>query len=102
MPPGLDGTKQALTMWRAAFPDLTVTAEEMIAEGDKVAVRTVVRGTNSGEFMGMPATGKQVTMTGIEILRIADGKVVERWGELDMMGMMQQLGVIPPPGESKE
>ncbi len=96
--PGLEGLKQALTMWRSAFPDLRMSAEDLIAEDDKVVSRVLIQGTNSGAFMGMPATGKQVTITGIEIVRIADGKIVERWGELDAMGMLQQLGAVPPPG----
>ena len=95
--PGLAGVRQAFTRFRAAFPDLSLTCEDILAEGDKVAARIVMRGTNSGEFMGMPATGKQIAVNSIELARFANGKVVERWGQFDAMGMMQQLGVAPMP-----
>ncbi|MDQ5823563.1 MAG: ester cyclase [Chloroflexota bacterium] len=102
--PGFDGAgigefKSVITMLRAAFPDLSVTIEHMIAEGDKVAQRWTLRGTNKGEFAGIPPTGKQISVGVIEILHFADGKVVERWGQVDNMGMLQQLGVIPAPGQ---
>ena len=95
--PGLDGVKQVFGMFRAAFPDLHFTVEDEIAEGDKVVSRITSHGTHKGDFQGIPATGKHVTQTGIEILRISGGKVVERWGEFDNLGLMQQLGVVPPP-----
>ena len=97
LPPGPEGVKQAWGAFRAAFPDLQGTIEDMIAEGDKVVVRGAVRGTHRGELMGIPATGKQVTVTLIDINRIEGGKLAERWAETDMLDMMQQLGVIPPP-----
>jgi steroid delta-isomerase-like uncharacterized protein len=100
LPPGPEGVKQAWSMFRAAFPDLQVTIEDMIAEGDKVAVRGVVRGTHQGELMGIPPTGKQVTATLIDVNRIESGKLVERWAEQDNLGMMQQLGVIPAPEQA--
>ena len=99
-PAGLEGLKQVVTMFRTAFPDLHCTVEEMIAEGDKVMARGTIRGTHKGEFMGVPPTGKRVRVTGIDIVRIAGGKVVERWGNFDEMGMMQQLGVVPPPEQA--
>ena len=77
------------------FPDLTFSAEDMIAEGDKVAVRFTMRGTHKGEFMGVPATGKQFEVSGIDIVRFAGGKAVEHWGVTDTMAMMQQLGAVP-------
>ncbi|MBE7472933.1 MAG: ester cyclase [Anaerolineae bacterium] len=92
--PGLAGTKQTLSMYHAVFSDLRVTAEDIIAEGNKVVVRLAVKGTHTGEFMGLPPTGKQVTMNGIEMFRLANGKIVERWAEFDMMSLMQQLGVM--------
>lgn len=92
--PGLAGTKQTLSMYHAVFSDLRVTAEDMIADGDKVVARLKMIGTNTGEFMGLPPTGKQVTMSGIEMFRLAGDKVVERWAEFDMMSLMQQLGVM--------
>ena len=94
-PQGIAGVKQLIMILRSAFPDFHITVEDMVAEGDKVVARVVTQGTHQGEFMGIPATGKEVTQTGIEILRIAGGKVVERWGEFDNLGMMQQLGVAP-------
>lgn len=96
--PGLEGVKQGFTMFRTAFPDFQITLEDMIAEGDKVATRVTSRGTHKGEFQGIPPTGKQVTVTGIDIIRCAGGKCVERWGAFDNLGLMQQLGVVPPPG----
>lgn len=96
--PGLEGVKQGFAMFRTAFPDFQITLEDMIAEGDKVATRVTGRGTHKGEFQGIPPTGKQVTVAGIDIIRCAGGKCVERWGAFDNLGMMQQLGVVPPPG----
>jgi predicted ester cyclase len=74
-----------------AFPDLQITVEDMVAEGDKVAVRWRLRATHQGEFMGIPPTGNQVTMTGIDINRLEGGRLVERWGNEDMLGLLQQL-----------
>jgi steroid delta-isomerase-like uncharacterized protein len=88
--------------FRAAFSEGGITIEDMIAEGDKVAVRWTMHGTHTGEFMGISATGKQLTGTGISIYRIANGKIVEDWSNSDELGMMQQLGVIPPMGEGGE
>lgn len=82
-----------------AFPDFQHTIEDMIAEGDKVVARFTDRGTHKGEYMGITPTGKQVMYTGIMIFQIADGKLVELWGEYDALGLMQQLGAVPPPGE---
>ncbi len=96
--PDLQGLKQFVTVVTAAFPDWYPTIEDMIAEGDKVVVRFRGSGTHKGEFMGIPPTGKQVTMMAIAIHRIAGGKIVENWLQADMLGMMVQLGVVPPPG----
>ncbi len=96
--PDLQGLKQFVTVVTAAFPDWHPTIEDMIAEGDKVVVRFRGSGTHKGEFMGIPPTGKQVTMMAIAIHRIAGGKIVENWLQADMLGMMVQLGVVPPPG----
>jgi len=93
--PGLEGVKQFFSMLYTAFPDFHITVEDLIAEGDKVVARVRVNSTHQGEFMGIPPTGKPVTQTGIDILRLAGGKAVERWGEFDTFGLMQQLGVIP-------
>ena len=101
-PPGVapnrEAYKQTVTMFQVALPDIQYTVEDMVAEGDRVAVRWTGRGTHKGEFMGIPPTGKPVTITGISILRIAGGKIVEEWTEDDILGVLQQLGVFPPPG----
>lgn len=81
----------------AAFPDLYVTVEAMIAEGDLVAKRYTMTGTQQGEFMGVPPSGRPVTMTGITIYRIKDGKVAECWWNYDALGLMMQIGAIPTP-----
>ena len=93
--PGLEGMQTLMTMSLGAFPDLHSTIDVLIAEGDLVAGRMTTTGTHTGDFMGIPATGKQVKFTETHIVRIANGKAVEHWGNSDDMGMMQQLGVIP-------
>jgi steroid delta-isomerase-like uncharacterized protein len=101
--PGPEGVKQLFAGRRSAFPDLTVTVDDQVAEGDKVVSRGTITGTHKGEFMGIPATGKSISMGAVSIFRIEDGKIAERWGEVDTLGMMQQLGVVPPPpGESRD
>lgn len=97
LPVGPDGSKQLVTVYRNAFPDLRFTVDEQIVEGDKVVTRWTARGTHKGELVGVPATGKSSTVTGIAVDRIADGKITESWGIFDQFGMMQQLGVIPMP-----
>jgi len=102
LPPGmtrdLEGYKQLTTAILTAFPDFRITIKDMVAEGDKVVARAMTQGTQEGDFMGAPATGKHATWTEIFIWRIAGGKVVETWAEVDRLGMMQQLGVVPPSG----
>jgi predicted ester cyclase len=97
-PGGLEGARQTLGMFLSAFPDLHFTVEDLIAEGDKVVARATLSGTQQGTFMGIPPTGKHVAIGGIDINRFVGGKSVEHWVEMDTLGMMQQLGVIPPPG----
>ncbi len=97
---GREVAKQGIGGAFAAMPDLRLTVEDVIAEGDKVTVRFVTTGTQTGDLMGIPATGKAVTTTTIEILRFEDGKIAENWMESDTLGMMQQLGVIPAPGHA--
>ena len=96
--PGVEGIKQMATMFRSAFPDLKVTIEDLIAEGDKVVGRMAFTGTHKGEFMGMAATNKQINIQEIHIVRISGGKMVEHWGIEDSMAMMQQLGMMPAQG----
>jgi steroid delta-isomerase-like uncharacterized protein len=100
IPPGREGLKQVFATFRSAFPDMRVRVEDQLAEGDKVVSRLTVSGTNQGDFMGMPATGKSASIGVVDILRFDGGKIAERWGEADFMGMMQQLGHAPAPGES--
>ena len=95
--PGPEGFKMVIGMFRAAFPDLHVTLEDVLGEGDKVATRGYFTGTHQGEFNGIPATGKQVKVSYIDLWRLENGKAVENWVQMDMMGLMQQLGVIPAP-----
>ena len=83
----------------AAFPDIHVTTDLLVAEGDKVTKVWTVNATSKGDFMGIPATGKPMVIKGIEVFRIADGKIAELWASMDNLGMLQQLGVIPPMGE---
>jgi steroid delta-isomerase-like uncharacterized protein len=99
-PPGLEGYKQGMRLFRAAFPDLEFILEDQIAEGDKVVARWTVRATHQGEVMGIPPTGKRVTVTGIDIVRFAGGKMVESWNLWDTLGLLQQLGVMPTPGQA--
>jgi steroid delta-isomerase-like uncharacterized protein len=94
----LEELKQWAPMLFIAFPDFHVTTEDLVAESDKVAKRYTITGTHKGEYMGIPPTDNQIVVTGIEIFRIADGKIVESWWSVDYLGMLQQLGVIPPPG----
>ena len=100
VPAGIDGQKHVFRMYSTAFPDTHFTVEDMIAEGDKVVVRLNMSATHYGAFMGLPPTGKHVRFTGIDIIRITDGKLVERWAQTDMLGMLQQLGIVPLPGQA--
>jgi steroid delta-isomerase-like uncharacterized protein len=105
-PPGIpadrEGIKIVTAMFRRAFPDSYFTVEDMVAEGDKVATRKTFHGTHGGEFMGIPPSGRSVSMGLIDIVRISDGRVVEHWSMGDTLGMMQQLGVIPSGEPSEE
>ena len=89
--------KQAVIMTHKAFPDLHVEMHDEIVAGDKVVARYTVTGTQRGDWLNIPATGKQVSMAGITIFRLTGGKIAEFWLQTDVMGMMQQLGVIPTP-----
>ena len=88
---GIEGSKQSVLMLRNAFPDIKYTVDDMIEDGDKLVARWSAKGTHKGEFMGIPPTGRQVAFTGIEIIRVKDGKAIEEWEELDRAGLMQQL-----------
>jgi steroid delta-isomerase-like uncharacterized protein len=98
--PNKEGTRQFFGMMITAFPDLRLDAQDILTSGDKVVARLRVTGTNKGEFMGMPATGKSINVQAIDIVRFGnDGLAAEHWGVMDMMSIMQQLGAIPqgPP-----
>ncbi len=92
-PKGPEGIKHVFGMFRSAFPDFHTTVEDMISEGDRVVTRLTMHGTHKGEFMGIPATGKEINVPVIDIIRLSRGKAVERWGLEDINGMMHQLGV---------
>jgi steroid delta-isomerase-like uncharacterized protein len=96
---GLEAAKQAAADYRRAFPDLRVTVEDLIAEGDKVVARLSFRGTHRGELDGIAPTGRRVDCSGIVVSRLEGGKIAEDWANFDDVGMMRQLDVIPPPEE---
>jgi len=93
--PGIEAINNVITTCRAAFHGLNVTIDDLVADGDKVTCRFTARGMHNGEFMGLPPTGKAIVMTGIEIFRLQNGKIAELWGEANLMGLMQQLGIVP-------
>ena len=95
--PDLKDFKQMESEIFDAFPDMHVTIDDMVAEGDKVAARVTMTGTHKGEFMGIPPTNKKVQVQAIAIDRVVGGKIVEEWGIFDTQGLMQQLGVVPTP-----
>jgi steroid delta-isomerase-like uncharacterized protein len=101
LPPGIpndrEGVKLLPNMMHSAFPDFKATIEDMIADGDKVVIRMTWEGTQKGEFMGIPPTGKSMSIGVIDIMRIASGQLVEHWGQMDSAALMQQLGAMPGP-----
>ena len=99
-PKGSEEFKQFALIYLTAFPDLQVTIEDQIAEGDKVVTRWTAHGTNTGSLFGIPATNKSVTITVISIDHFVDGKLVEAWTDFDNLGMFQQLGVVPRLGNA--
>lgn len=104
LPPGSLGrgpaASQALiTLYRGAFPDVQFTIDDQVAEGDRVVTRWTATGTNNGSLMGMPATGKAVTISGIGVDRFVGGKIAETWPSYDLLGMLQQLGFVPTMGQ---
>lgn len=94
LPPDGEGIRQLFGLLRAAFPDLVISIEDLVAEDDRVAARVTIRGTHNGDFPGIPATGREVCYEAIDISRIVDGKIVEHWGIPDYLTLFQQLGVI--------
>lgn len=96
---GPDEVRENASRLRNAFPDVNCGIEALIADGDTVVRRDRATGTHEGEFMGIEPTGKEIVVEGIHIHRIKDGKIVETWAQTDVMGAMQQLGILEPPGE---
>jgi predicted ester cyclase len=100
LPSGLDGAKQGVAGFLTGFPDIHFAIEDQIAEGDKVVARLTMSGTHQGEFAAIPPTGKRVTMRAIDVWRLRNGKCAEHWLEMDNLGLMQQLGMIPQSGSA--
>jgi predicted ester cyclase len=99
--PGLEGVQEILDILRGAFPDVHFTAEAMIADGDKVAVRFTITGTHTNLVVqDVPPTGKRFAFSGIQIFRVQDGQIAESWGAYDELGLYQQIGAIPLPGQT--
>jgi steroid delta-isomerase-like uncharacterized protein len=94
---GPAGFREFVTMYRTAFPDLRITVDEQIGEGDVVVNRWTATGTHEGDLMGIAATGKQATTAGVNINRISGGKLVQGWGLFDQLGLLQQIGAVPVP-----
>jgi steroid delta-isomerase-like uncharacterized protein len=97
---GVDAYRSFYAGYRAAFPDQRWTIEELIAEADTVVALWTLRATHRGELMGIAATGREVTVTGISVFRIADGRIAENWVQSDILGLLQQLGAVPPIGRA--
>ncbi len=95
--PGLAGAKHKWTTYLAAVPDMHATIDDVVAEGDKVAVRWTVQGTQRGELLGIPPTSRPVRFSGISLYRLAKGKIAEQWEQWDRLNLLQQLGVLPAP-----
>lgn len=100
VPSGPDGVRQIVTAWRTGFPDGRMVIDDLISVADKVVIRMTWHGTHQGDFYGIAPTNRQVSVTSIGIDRVVNGKIVEGWGEVDMLGMYQQLGVIAAPGSA--
>jgi steroid delta-isomerase-like uncharacterized protein len=100
IPPTREGLKQFMAVYLTAFPDANITIEDQLTDGDKVVTRWTGRGTQTGEFMNMPPTGKAASVAGMQIDRFAGGKIVESWVSFDQLGMLQQLGFIPAPQQT--
>jgi predicted ester cyclase len=101
-PLDLEGWSQFTASFVEAFPDLRLTAEDIFSAGYMVAARAAFRGTHRGEFQGIPPTGKEVAFSSIEIDHMAEGRVEEHWFEMDLLGLMGQLGALPEPENSEE
>ena len=98
---GPEGVKEFASMYRNAFPDVQMSVEDQIAEGDMVVTRWIASGTHQGDFMGIAPSGNRVTVSGTSIERIVNGKIEETWDNYDALGMMQQIGAIPSAEEAQ-
>jgi predicted ester cyclase len=97
---GVEPFKQQVAAFRAAFPDLHVSIDDLLIDGDRFASRTTVTGTHTGDLMGMPPTGRPISVEAVDLGRIENGQAKDRWGGLNMYSMLTQLGVIPGPQPS--
>lgn len=95
LPPGREALKALGMVVSTGFPDVHVTVEDLLVDGDKLVERTTAQGTHKGDFNGIPATDKSVTWTEIHIYRVEDGKICELWSEIDMLSLLMQIGAIP-------
>ncbi|HUK78764.1 MAG TPA: ester cyclase [Thermoleophilia bacterium] len=95
--PGREGVKDIATMIRTGFPDLRITIDDAFGVGDQVSARSTWKGTNTGSFMGMPATGRPATWEAIDIIHVRNGRINEHWGQMDIMGLFTQLGLMQMP-----
>jgi steroid delta-isomerase-like uncharacterized protein len=93
--PDRQGIHDFVKQVRAAFPDIEMTADEILVEGDQLAVRSTMRGTHQGEFMGIPASGKKVEVSNYDFVRFENDQVVEHWGTIDSAALMEQIGAVP-------
>lgn len=98
MPPSIEGMQQMLPAFRGAFSDVAITLGEFVSSGDMIAYRMAFNATHTGDFMGIPATGKRISMSETHVERIRNGKIASHTGDIDMLGLMQQIGAIPAPG----
>jgi len=98
---GREPGKQLIASFARAFPDTTLTVDLMVAEGDMVAAFVSYRSTHTGPFVGHPPTGKEVRVTGMDIMRYRDGQVIELWSQFDDLGLLQQLGIVPRPEDAQ-
>ena len=96
--PGREGARQFNAAFLAALPDIRITLDDLVAEGDKVVWRWTAKGTHKGPLMGIPASGKRVAMSGITIDRLVEGRITESWTQYDAMGLLQQVGAMPTQG----
>ena len=97
---GSEEARQFINMYKSAFPDLRVTVEDVLAEGDQAVTRWTIRGTHRGDLMGTAPTERKIELKGITIHRIEGGKIVEEWNGYDTLGVMQQIGAVPSPEQN--